>query len=370
MSTGTLMVAIVSVLAPFIIAEFSLSRAQLGSLTSILFLIGALSSPLAGRAVDRLGGRRILILTFVTSACAAVTLASASNYLWVATAMFIGGFALGGANPVTNKLVYNYVVPERRGLTIGVKQAGQPLGTFLGGLLLPLAALHLSWEGAVLSAASLSIVGALVTVKLLPKESRLPARRKRKGFGAPVKWVGTYAFLMGAGMASVSTYLPLYAQERVGLPVAAAGMVASLMGVAGMASRIVWGRTSDRFAHISYPLAIIAGSSIGSILLILTAEHLGPWALWVGAFLYGGTALGWNSVGMLAMVTEMEVSDAGTAAGVVVFAFYGGMILSPVAFGRIVDVTSTYSLGWTFIALLFSIACATAARWWQISRRC
>jgi nitrate/nitrite transporter NarK len=68
MGVSTFIAFALGSLAPFLRVEFGLSRTQIGALTTTLFAVGSSASPLAGRAVDSLGGRRTLHLLFAAGA--------------------------------------------------------------------------------------------------------------------------------------------------------------------------------------------------------------------------------------------------------------------------------------------------------------
>lgn len=59
---------LLGVLGPLLTEDLGLSRTQLGSLTTAIFVLGGLGAPLVGPLVDHLGGRRVLVLIFLTGA--------------------------------------------------------------------------------------------------------------------------------------------------------------------------------------------------------------------------------------------------------------------------------------------------------------
>ena len=129
------------VLAPLITADLGLTRTQLGSLTTAIFLIGGVGAPLAGPLVDVLGGRRVLAMIFVAGALAWLGIAAAPTYLWMLAAVSLAGFVRGASNPVGNQLIVLHVPPGRRGLIMGISKSGAQIGAFVVGVTVPTAAL-------------------------------------------------------------------------------------------------------------------------------------------------------------------------------------------------------------------------------------
>ena len=71
----------------------------------------------------------------------------------------------------------------------------------------------------------------------------------------------------------------------------------------------------------------------------------------------------WTGVAMLAVISEVSLSDAGRASGIVLTGFFVGHTISPVAFGFSVDVTGGYGLGWTTVTALAVVGLAVCLAW-------
>lgn len=367
MASSTFMQSALGTLAPFLTADLGVSRSQLGGLTTTLFLVGAAFSPLAGRIADAVGGRRILIGLFAVAGVMMAAAGLAPSYPWLLAAVALGGLAMAAGNPATNKLLSAHLPRGRQGVLTGVKQSGVQAGTFAAGAVLPPAALLIGWRGALLASSLLAVAGVAATLRVVPPDPPDADgggwRRARPKLGPIVTRLSVYAFLMGAGVAVASTYLPLYAYERLDFSAALAGLAWATVGAVGVVARIAWGRHSDRVRDLAVPLAAIGALSVAAQLLIWGAEAAGGWMLWVGAVAFGASAASWNAVGMLAIVKRVEAADAGRASGLVQLAFYAGFVASPVAFGVSVDATGRYDLGWAVIVACYAAATVAALRW-------
>lgn len=366
MGVATFIGFVIGVLAPLLLEEFAMSRSQLGALTTVLYLVGGFGSPVAGRLVDRFGGRIILVILFVAGAAGTVGVALAPSYAWLLGAMVLAGFSLAAGNPVTNKLVVANIPAGTQGVLMGVKQAGVPMGKFLAGVVMPGAALLLGWRNAVLTGLLIPVAGLVSGLFLLPPDQGVAtsrAERRDRPLGGAVRRLAVYAFLMGTGVAVVNVYLPLYAHDELGMSVTAAGAVASLTGIVGVLSRIVWGRVTDGLVDVAPALRAIAATSALAVGFMIAARWWGQWLLWLAAFVFGASTLGWIVVGMIGVVALIDLRDAGRASGLVLLGFYGGFVSSPVVFGWIVDRTGIYAPGWAFIAAAFTGA-TLIATWW------
>lgn len=396
-------------LGPFLTADLEISRTALGSLTTVLFAVGAALSPVAGPLVDRLGGRFLLAVLFAVGAVSTVAAAAAPNYPTLLAAVALAGVGVALGNPSTNQLVAVHVAPLRQGLAVGVKQSGVQVGAFLAGAALPAIAATLGWRAALLTGATLAVAGLLATALTVPPPPRsaaagppavppapaaaaprpppprsaaaspppaspapvaaVAAAPPRRGAGrvplpASVGWLGVYALLMGIGVGAVGAYLPLYVVERLGLGAGVGGLAAGLIGLVGIVARVLWGRRADASAtSVPVALAWLAAGAVLAMALLWGSAVLGVWALWAGAAAFGATAVAWNAVGMLAVVRDVAPGVSGRASGRVLLGFYAGFVASPVGFGWTVDRTRAYTLGWALVTAAFALAALLALRW-------
>jgi MFS family permease len=373
MGTSTYAGYAFGVLGPMIRDEFAISRFQLGLLTACFFLVGGPLSLVAGRASDRYGARRVMLVAFALAGAAIVGMASAPAFAAMLLGAGAAGLALATGNPVTNKLIADHLPPGRRGLVMGGKQAGVQVGALLAGALLAPIAVRVGWRPALGWSALLPLVGLIAAVLVIPRgagaESDRAPVRAVEGGGLPpgVRWLAAYAFLMGTGVAAINAYLPLYLVERAGASQEVAGVVAATIGVVGIGSRIAWGWASERMPSFSLPLLLLGIGAVLAVGMVAAVERVGLWIAWPAAVVFGATAVTWNAVGMLAVITESGSRLAGRASGVVTAGFYIGFVGSPVLFGLLVDATGDYELAWLLVAAVFAVTVAVVIGWRRAS---
>ncbi|MEP6469367.1 MAG: MFS transporter [Chloroflexota bacterium] len=373
MGTSTYAGYAFGVLGPSIIGEFAISRFQLGLLTTCFFLVGGPLSLAAGRATDRFGARRVMLIAFAICALAIIAMALAPAYPAMLLAAALAGLALATGNPVTNKLIADHLPPGGRGLVMGSKQAGVQVGAFLAGALLAPLAANVGWRSALGWSALVPAAGLVAALLLLPRDRGMhadhapDARPTSGGMPIGVRWLAAYAFLMGSGIASVNAYLPLYLVERGGATQALAGAVVATIGLVGIGSRVAWGWASERMPTFSLPLLLLGIGAVAAMGLVIAIERVGLWIAWPAAVLIGATAVTWNAVGMLAVISESGSRLAGRASGVVTFGFYIGFVGSPMVFGLLVDNLGSYTLAWLLVAAVFAATAAVVLAWRRVT---
>ena len=366
MGSGTFAGYAFGVLGPDLRREFAISRFELGLLTTAFYLVGGSLSLVAGRATDRFGARSVAFVSLATAAVALVALALSPTYALLLLLAAVAGLALAAGNPVTNKLVAIHMAPGARGLVMGGKQSGVQVGAFVAGAVLAPLAVAVGWRGALAWSAVIPLAGIALALAVLPADRTAPPASAEGRSGAlprSVYWLAGYAFLMGSGVAAVNAYMPLYLVERADAPTELAGAVAATIGLVGIFSRIAWGWASERMRHFSLPLLLLGFGAVLAVLLLAAVEAVGLWLAWPAAAIFGATAVTWNSVGMLAVITSSGVGMAGRASGVVTFGFYIGFVASPMLFGLLVDRLSGYTLAWLLVALTFAATALLIAAW-------
>jgi predicted MFS family arabinose efflux permease len=369
MGTGTYAGYAFGVLGPHLIDEFEISRFQLGLLTTSFFLVGGPLSLAAGRATDRFGARRVMLVSFGIAAVATIAMAVAPAYPAMLLAAAAAGLGLAAGNPVTNKLIAIHLPPGRRGLVMGGKQAGVQVGAFLVGALLAPLAVQIGWREALAWSAVVPALGLAIALFIVPGDRGLHADAGSSVDASDstlppgVRWLTAYAFLMGSGIAAINAYLPLYLVERGGAAPELAGAVVATIGLVGVFSRVAWGWASERMPTFTLPLLLLGAGAVVAIGLVLAVERLGLWVAWPAAVLIGASAVTWNAVGNLAVITESGSRLAGRATGLLTFGFYIGFVGSPMVFGLVVDGLGSYAFAWALIAAVFGATVVVVLGW-------
>lgn len=359
--------SVLSVLAPFIIEDLSLTVTQIGMLTGSIFFIGGLGALVFGPVVDLLGSRRILLGIYATLAVAWTAMAWAPSFGPLLLATSLAGLVRAASNPVGNHLVVHHSPPEKRGLMMGIGKSGAQIAGLFAGVALPASAIFVGWRTTVLSGVVVVVLASIGTLSVIPRDAPSEIQRsERSTLRVPrslIVWLTPHAFLIGFAIGQSHAYLPLYAVSDVGLAPSEAGFVAAAMMGIGIIGRIAWSRKAESFSTTPAPLVLIAGGGAAATLIVALAPVLGVGALWAGALLFGVTAFAWIPVGMLAIIRESPPAIAGKCTGIVLFTFYLGTALSPVALGALVDITGTFRMSWLVSALAQGIATVIVVVW-------
>jgi MFS family permease len=368
MVAATQMPAGLGILAPFMRDDLGVSRTQIGILITTSVLGAAVISPLMGRVVDALGGRKGIALVFIFAGLGLLGLAMTSSYWWMLVPVTIAALAQAFGNPATNKLIATHTSPGRRGIVTGIKQSGVQVGIFVAGLTMPAVAAAWGWRWAIGLVVAVPLVGLVMALVLLPSDERTVVEDQTDASGgvdrlpAAITFLTAYGALRGFG-AAYTFLVPLFAEEALGMSEQAGGAAAGLIGFVSLFARIAWSRYADAHGRHDLTLAILAVGSVGAALVFMVAQEGAPWLLWIGAIATGVTSSSWNSVGMLAVIDHAGEEKSGRASGIVMFGFLAGLGVAPTLFGWLVDRTGSYTPMWLISVGALGLA-AVLAVWW------
>ncbi|MFJ7958962.1 MFS transporter [Streptomyces sp. NPDC096319] len=381
MAFSMMQLFLLGALGPRLVDRLGLSATELGLTTTVGFGTAALLSPVGGRIVDRAGPRRSLVALLVLSAVALGLVCAAPGAGLLLVAVALGGVPQALANPATNKAILAAVPAARRGAVTGTKQSGVQLGAFAAGLPLATVAGLVGWRGAVGAAAGAALLAAVWAWRSLPADPVVDRRTGRPATGpersgaadsvagasgGPVAWLAGFSLFLGAGIASVNTYLVLFGVQRLGMGPAVAGALIAVLGVAGIVGRIGWSRAAVPGRAEWLPGGLAAGA-VGAAALLAAAPYAPP-LVWAAAVAVGVCAVSGNAVSMVLVLQRSAPGRAGRDSARVAAGFFAGFAVGPPLFGRLAE-SGRHEVGWGLVAAEFAVAAAVAVTWAVRDRR-
>jgi predicted MFS family arabinose efflux permease len=162
-------------LLPLLGAAFGVSKAEAALTVSAPAIAVALAAPFAGALADRLGRRRVIVGSLFTLAVPTLLAATAETAAALAAWRFLQGLGVAGVYAVG----ISYAGASWRGGDVGRAAAalvtGNVLGGFLGRVLSGVAAELAGWRAAFVVLGLLTVVGAELTRRWLPRGEAAPA---------------------------------------------------------------------------------------------------------------------------------------------------------------------------------------------------
>jgi len=163
--------AVMGFIAPSLIQDWGIAPSQLGLILGAAMFGVALGALIAGPYSDRLGRKRVLLVSILCFGVFSLLSAFASNPYEMAGLRFLTGLGLGAVMPNCVTLVSEYMPQRRRGLLITLMYCGFNIGSGAGGFvaagLLPIG----GWKLVLLLGGICPLVILPVLVWLLPESA-------------------------------------------------------------------------------------------------------------------------------------------------------------------------------------------------------
>lgn len=283
---------VLSFVLALVLVDLGGTEAEAGWIRAIVGLGGAAGFVLAAQA-DRIGRKRLLLLTIVGyTACAALT-ALSPNLAFLTGAQFLSQVFLASEWAVAITIVTEEFPRAERGKALGIVTSMNTLGGIAVGVLafvFGILPFDVSWRVYYVLALVPLVLIAIGRRSLLETERYSAVQRSevferldhvgllepwRPAYRATVTAVGIVTFLRHAVAASAAFWWAYYAQQEVGMSVSLSGLYLAAAGVVGAAGFFVAGRLMDRFGRKPVFQAYMVGTLVfGTWLFQIRGELL------------------------------------------------------------------------------------------------
>ncbi len=305
-------------------------RAEGLTLPQISLLVSAPTAGLVctlllwGALADRYGERLVLTAGLAIAAGALTGAALADGALGAGLWLSLAGGGSASVHAASGRLVLGWFPPEQRGLAMGVRQAGQPLGVGLAGLLLP--RLADDGPGGPLALLAAGCGAAAVLVGVVVRDPARPPRtagapRPASPYRGPVLWrVHAASTLLVVPQFAVAGLAFDWLVREGGWSAAGAGTLLAASQAGGVAARLGAGAWSDRVGSRLGPLRKVAAAvavvvGLLALVAVLTPGVLGPGAAAAAVALAAVATVSPNGVAFTSVAERAGSAWAGRALG-------------------------------------------------------
>jgi sugar phosphate permease len=354
----------VPTLAAFVKRDLEVSAAVAGLLVSALFLGKVAGSYVVGALVDRHGERRMVAFTAI---CAGLCVLGASVLPLPGTIALLAcaGLFTAAATPAGGRLILVAFPVDRRGMGMGIRQTGVPLGGLSAALLLPVVAGAGGWRAGVAFAGGVTLLGGLAALALVGVEPREPHPRERRRplrsllRDRDIRLATLWGCLLVSGQYAILAFLALDVHERSGISLGLGVALVAVVHAGGMAGRLLWGWASDRlFAGRRRPLlGLIALVGAATAVVLATLPPGAPGAALVAlAFVAGLSLLGWQGLWVTLVCELAGTARAGAATGfALTFIALASFSAAPL-YGLVLDLTGSFPAMWVALAAALALS--------------
>lgn len=340
---------------------FDLSELYVGLFVTATMVGYTLALLPSGALVDAYGDRRIMFGSLAALIVGLVGVTIAPSYPTLLVAGMVLGAAYAPAMPASNRGIVAAAPTGHANLAMGIKQVGVTTGSAIASVLITSVAAVAAWQSGFLLVAMTCGAFALVFVVryqgvTASGQIHRPDFDALRGTAGYLPLVAA-GFVVGATIFTTLGYTILYAEDIVGLGVAAAGGVLAVTQLTGSVGRIIAGSLADRIGGIRGPLLVIATQLLGAGVLfgLLGFEPSDPRVVTLIFIGLGVSLLGSTGVFYSALTSLVDRSAIGTATAAGQMAINIGGLVTPPVFGVMVESTG-YGSAWAIPAVLSVLA--------------
>lgn len=351
--------------------EFGWSRGDIAVGGMASFITGAITLPIAGRLVDRIGFRPVAIVGAIGLALVyTLTALQPGSYETYLALMIAGGLFGGG----TASLVYTRPViatfERQRGLALGVATAGTSIAAMIAPPLLMYVIGEHGWRAGFFTMAALTaLIGMPLALALIGRAKEATAHasddveiadaprvrdlslREARGNGKFWLLVGAIACINIPGSGILGQLAPLVSDT--GLSDSDVAIVMSIYAAGLLVGRLVTGLALDRFPAAWVGALTTAVPAIGIVLLTIPAPSIAIAALAVAMI---GAQQGSETDLFAYFISRLfGLKHYGAIYGAIATAGALSTALALVSFGKIHDATGSYDIALTIGAILFCL---------------
>ncbi len=365
---------VMPILADRLAEDFGISPAWLGLYLFLQNVMAIIAAVGCGGFILRYGPLRISQITLLMMGGSLVIIASGQLWLYPLGALLLGAAAV--STPASSHILARVCPPRLVPVIFSIKQTGVPVGSLIGGLMIPFllglvvysatlgTTIRLGPYGAALvTALIVFLVGlALQPIRAFFDSDRQPGQKISFGDlratlamvlrNPNLRDIAFAAFAFGGMQSLFAGFFILYLIDGLGYSEIEAGTAFAVSSFAAIWARILWGTLSGGFVS---PRWIFSGLGFFSgVAALLMTQFDFAWSLneiIAVAILFNITALSWHGI-LLAETARLspEGQVGGVTGGVLAFTSIA-MMIYPALYGLILAATGSYEIGFALSSI-------------------
>jgi len=370
---------VMPVLADSLAEQLGISRAWLGCYLFLQNVMAIIAAVGCGGFILRYGPLRISQMALVLMATSLLVISTGWLWLYPLSALLLGASAV--STPASSHILARVCPPHLAPVVFSVKQTGVPVGSLIGGFLIPFLLVFVFYTATVGTTVRLGPFGAALGVALIILVVALMLQPLRNYFDRerqpdikiaisdlrqtmrivmsnyPLRDISFAAFAFGGQQSLFAGFFILYLIDGLGYSAIEAGSIFALASVSAIVARILWGWLGTSLVS---PRWIFAGIGLTGGCSAVTITFMdATWSMeqiTIVAILYNISALSWHGI-LLSETARLSPPDlVGGVTGGVLSCTSVAMMIYPALYGFLLAGTGSYELGFALGAIPAFIA--------------
>jgi MFS family permease len=337
----SMMVAALGIALPEIRRAFQLTEVEAGSLFSLMMMVAAVTSGIAGRLADKFGRKRVLIaglsLLALGFAFAGISVHKALFFLFLALTGIGYGFT-----PPSLYAIMSDLLPDRRGLGASLVSVSYGIGGAIGAVLASRVTAAFGWRAAFITVSGIATADMLLQLFWIPNSPRTKSSAHAGSFKdaltLPILILALAECIGGAVFWSSAAWTPTLLRTAKMLTLQETGWVMGILSMANMLGSFCLGGLSDRFGRRRVIVCSAFPAAVAAFVVFYWLES----ALWIsmGIFVFGMLKA---SVPALVVALAQEAAppgNAGTASGIIMSLHYSAGVIAPLIAAKLITASA------------------------------
>jgi MFS family permease len=356
----SMMVAALGIALPEVRRAFQLSEVEAGSLFSVMMMVAAITSSIAGRLADKFGRKRILItglsLLALGFGCAGISDHRMLFFLCLALTGVGYGFT-----PPSLYAIMSDLLPNRRGLGASLVSVTYGTGGAIGAVLASRVTAAFGWRAAFVTVGLIAAADMLLQLfwirNMRSKQSSARSGSFKDALTLPILILALAECIGGSVFWSSAAWTPTLLRTAKVLTLEQTGWIMGTLSIANMLGSFTLGVLSDKLGRKKV-IALSAFPAAVAAFIVFYWLHSPVWIA-LGIFVFGTLKA---SVPALVVALAQEAAppgNAGSAAGVIMSLHYTAGVIAPLIAAHILSATGDIVLAmiWATSAPLVLFGC-------------
>ena len=362
-------------LFPFLQREFELTRAQMGSFITVIYIAGSVFSIFTGRLVDQKGSKWGLISGILLVGTLLLLHSIVPNFATLLVMAALAGLGISINAPAANKGITEWFPYQWRGIATGIWSAALPVGALLAAVLLPFFGNLMGWRKAILFPGTLALLCALLVSRLYQDRGKEKDDFHQFDESQASFWksfrqlltntdlmaISIYGFFLGTVAGAITSHYTLFLYLDYGLNERIAGLGFAFVQFGSIMGKPVWGFICDKFLGANKNKSFLWMGFSFIITIIVGIPWLNRWSfsltlIYFSAFLIGFSGRGWHGLYFSSIPEMVRKEQVGFAMGLVMLFLRLGILLTPPLFGYLADLRNSYDFSWFLLGFIMFIA--------------
>lgn len=355
-------------LATFCREEYNLSQFETGLIVSAVNIGPIFSMLIFGNLMDKHGERWVVGLGSILLGINMLIAYPITDYLYLLIVLSFVGIWYGTAQPGGSSAIVNWFPKNKhRGLAMGIRQTGIPLGGALASAILPFFFYNYGLSSAILIQAVVAIIGGIIFLIFYKDHGMNINQTENYSFIEKLNKIKNNVnlypiFFIGITMISLQiiilAHLMSYLTNTLDITLNISGGLLSLTLLGGMFGRIILAWISDSLFNgdRSKPLQLtILLTAITLMLLIYLLPSLPLWGVSILCFSLGFLGIGWFSLFIVLMSEKSDPDFIGLTVSFGLTLNQIFIVLAPSLFGLLVDYFKSYKIPFLLLTIFICI---------------